>query len=189
MSSDNREPTPASIVTTEMLEREHALGHSNVDWVPNPETLTVGSMPRLIHDMTELQPSFELGDHVRMAAYVRRNHVLCESHAYRAFSRWANTELGRDADFEAAKELQSLLARRLKRMFGEIDLMPLADAIWIVEELDAGGVEAPAPPIEGSTQAHAKRTPGTQKRRRGQALRPDEERVYKRIIKKAKSLK
>ncbi len=132
------EPPQTIVVTREMLERESALQNIR-DWVPDPKTLTVGLLARLLYDMDKLwpDPTQRVPD-----AYVRRSVVLNECAAYGDFVRWANTVLGRNGDFEAAKELQSQLARRLKRTFAEIDLMPLGDAVRTILEPEDACIES-----------------------------------------------
>ncbi len=70
------EPTPTLVVTAEMIERERAV-RNMVDWVPNPDTLTVGSMARLLDDMEKLWPKAQRAPtQIVPEAYVRRHIVL-----------------------------------------------------------------------------------------------------------------
>ncbi|MFI5457595.1 MAG: hypothetical protein ACHRXM_19305, partial [Isosphaerales bacterium] len=119
----------------------------------DPDTLTVGQLTRLLDDQAkswaiiEKNPTQFLPDD-----YVRRNQRLCESPSYRQFVKWANIELGRDADFDAAQELYSRLAKRQRMIFADIDLMPLADAMRLLEQPEAA---SPPPPRGDETTAVA----------------------------------
>jgi hypothetical protein len=66
--------------------------------------------------------------------FTTRHSVLIACPAYHEFVTWANIKLGRNADFKAAETLQARLAMRLGKNFGEIDLMPLADAMRVMSE-------------------------------------------------------
>ena len=113
-------------------------------WLPNPKTLTVGQMVRLLRDRDKTLAINE--DPPRVSdEFTVPNSVLIACPAYHEFVNWANIKLGRNADFKAAETLQSRLAMRLGKNFGEIDLMPLADAMRVISE------NAPAPPRANET--------------------------------------
>jgi hypothetical protein len=139
-------------VTGEMLERERAV-HNMVDCVPTAATLTVGQCARLLDDLAKLWPD---PCQPVPAAYVRRSVVLHECPAWDEFELWANTVLGRDPNFDAARELQSRLARRLRKRFAEVDLMPLADAMAIIREPEAT-TDPPSP--SGTVRASESESP------------------------------
>ena len=97
--------------------------------------MTLGRMARLIDQRDRLvarmeeEPTRAVED-----ALAIRNTVLIESPGYHSFVEWANTELGRDADFAAADELFSRLARHLKKLRAEIDLMPAEEAVRCLDQ-------------------------------------------------------
>jgi hypothetical protein len=119
-------------------------------YLPNPDTLTVGQMARLLRDQAKSWKTIER-DPARTVPdeFVMRNSVLVECPAYHEFVKWSNVEIGRDADFKAADKLFARLSRKTGKLRAEIDLLPVADAMRMITEAPAATVAtATLPPRE-----------------------------------------
>jgi hypothetical protein len=145
-------------VTEKMLGLERAV-QSLYYWVPKAQTLTVAEAMLLLDDRAKLSAIIaHAPSQPRWAALAACSTALRDNPGWPAFEKWANTdpEVSRDADFEAAKELQRRLAQRLRRTFAEIDTMPFADAVRLLEEPESAGIDpsgTPARPPEGEKPA------------------------------------
>jgi hypothetical protein len=113
-----------------------------VDPMPDPETITVGEMidfltfiARTPHDRLAVP---EIGQ-----MYLRRNMVLSASPGWKAFEHWRDIEHHRKRPPEAANELLALLVERLRKPSRELRLMPLLDAVRLIDQPEAAGIVAP----------------------------------------------
>ncbi len=64
----------------------------------------------------------------------------------RQLKRYANSQLGKTLP-DAIDDIRKLLARRLGMEFDEVDMMPLADAVRIILEPEAAGINTAALPL------------------------------------------
>jgi hypothetical protein len=102
-------------ITAEMLDREHTLGHSDVDWTPNPETITVAETLQLTHNLGKASEIMQIAPTPSVFGFLRRREMVASSNpGFGEFERWARTRFGRRADLEVARELEFELARAVR---------------------------------------------------------------------------
>ena len=128
-------------------------------WLPNPLTLTVGQMARLLDAQHKMLAT--VGDDPARSVpdeFTMRRNVLFACPAYHEFVKWAVFELGRDPDFEAAHALQFRLVKQLQKWPGEIDLMPMTEAMSLLERSKPLEAESNLPPAVDARTKTIERT-------------------------------
>jgi hypothetical protein len=119
-------------------QMKHQLEQKEIEFartepLPNPETLTVDEMIKLITFVDRTGQM--IGIHpVIYIQWSRRSDVLNKSFAFQEFMEWNDLDFHRGTRIEAAHEFLARLVDRLRRPSKEIRPMLLSDAVQLINQ-------------------------------------------------------